>query len=670
MTKTIETFASEKDGLLLKLDNLELLRHTSDSPAIFAGRGKESISMYRGNFDIEDRVEERFALRLTEVNGDVLSFTHPDMKNGKLTLRVAHDGDYLRLIAYCTDKSINRLWIRLSADENEHVTGGGEQYSALDLRGKIYPIWTREQGVGRNKLTEITRLADANDGGGGDYHTTFFPQPTIISSRLYWAHLENYEYSELDFRAKDFHEIGVWSNNFSLVLSAADSYRELNRSLTAILGRQPVLPDWAMKGIWLGVQGGTERTLELLNRCREGGMDVSAVWIQDWEGRRITSFGKRLQWDWRWNREMYPDLDKAIAADANTRWMGYINPYLVEGGVLFNEAQSHGYFVKKQNGEDYLFDFGEYDCGVVDLTMPAAYEWYKNVIKTNLIGLGFRGWMADFGEYLPADCVCYGGSGLKMHNKWPMLWAKCNREAVEEAGLLGDCVFFMRAGAAGSQEYSTLLWAGDQNVDWSDDDGLPSVITAALTSGMSGFGLHTCDAGGYTTLYGLHRDEELLLRWLEFACFTPVIRTHEGNRPDDNVQLYSSPEIIKNASRLSNIHTALLPYLKHCVEQNAEEGAPVMRPLFYNTPDCARAYERDLYSYYLGDDVLVAPVVKPGESTRKLWIPEGEWVHLWTGESYSAGDVCVNAPMGEPPVFYRKGSSFASLFESIAGLRK
>ena len=56
-----------------------------------------------------------------------------------------------------------------------------------------------------------------------------------------------------------------------------------------------------MKGIWLGVQGGTERTLDLLGKCREGGMDVSAVWIQDWEGRRITSFGKRLQWDWRWD---------------------------------------------------------------------------------------------------------------------------------------------------------------------------------------------------------------------------------------------------------------------------------------------------------------------------------------------------------------------------------
>lgn len=664
--KNIECTAAVP-ALRLAIGGKDLLLHTPECPAVFAGRGKESISMYRGNFDVNYRVSERFALRLTAAEGGALTFTHPDM-DGVLTVRITREDGLLRLRGECSDKSINRIWLRLRADEGEHVTGGGEQFSALDMRGRLFPIWTREQGVGRNKLTETTRLADANDGGGGDYHTTFFPQPTFVSSRMYWAHLENYEYSELDFRAADFHEIGLWAGAFSLVLCAAGSYRELLCALSALLGRQPVLPDWALRGIWLGVQGGTQRATELLDRCREGGMDVSAVWIQDWEGRRITSFGKRLQWDWRWDERSYPGLDKVIAADPGTRWMGYINPYLVEGGVLFNEACSKGYFVKRPDGGDYLFDFGEYDCGVVDLTLPAAFEWYKNVIKTNLIGLGFRGWMADFGEYLPADCVCHGGSGMEMHNKWPLLWAKCNREAVEESGLLGECVFFMRAGAAGCQGYSTLLWAGDQCVDWSVDDGLPSVITSALTAGMCGFGLHTCDAGGYTTLYGLHRDEELLLRWLEFTCFTPVMRTHEGNRPDDNVQLYSSREIITRASRLSHIHTALLPYIKHCMKQNSECGLPVMRPLFLDAPHEERAYDREAYSYMLGDEVLVAPVVVPGADERRVWLPDGEWVHLWTGERFSGGEACVPAPLGEPPVFYCSGC-FSELFESISANR-
>ena len=621
--------------------------------------------MYRGNFDVSDRVSERIALRFAGMEGDTAVFTIPE-RSGEYRITIAEKDGLVRLSGAAKDGSFNRLWLRLCAEPDEHVTGGGEQFSYLDLRGKLFPIWTREQGVGRNKQTEITRLADESDGGGGDYHTTFFPQPTFMSSRLWFAHLESYEYCELDFRSADYHEITLWATDLSLVLGAGEDYRQLVGKLSALLGRQPMLPDWAMRGIWLGAQGGTARVTELLGRCRAGGMDVSAVWIQDWEGKRITSFGKRLQWDWRWNREMYPGLDGVIASDPDTRWMGYINPYLVEGGVLFNEAKEKGYFVKNAAGEDYLFDFGEYDCGVVDLTMPAAFEWYKNVIKNNLIGLGFRGWMADFGEYLPADAVCFGGSGLEMHNAWPMLWAKCNREAVEECGLLGDCVFYMRAGAAGSQKYSTLTWAGDQCVDWSDDDGLPSVITAALTVGMSGFGLHCSDAGGYTTLFGLKRSEELLLRWLEFACFTPVMRTHEGNRPDDNVQLYSSEAIIAKAARLSKLHTALLPYMKECVRLNASDGLPVMRPLFFDAPEDARAWKREIYSYFLGEELLVAPVVKPGESERTLYLPAGEWIHLWSGEKYGSGESTVAAPTGFPPVFFRSGCAHEALFRSLA----
>ena len=661
---------SDSPGSISIVSNdLLLFMHTPEAPAVFLGVGKESIRMFRGNFDIEDRLSERLPLCFSgyEEIGDekLLRFTSPAME-GDYYLCLAEEEQYLRLKGHCSDSRFNRLWLRLPAEEKEHITGGGEQFSALDLRGKLWPIWTREQGVGRNKLTEITRLADAADGSGGDYHTTFFPQPTMISSRMYFAHVENYEYCELDLRESSFHEISLWSTELSLVFCCAGSYSSLLEKLTALLGRQPSLPEWAMRGLWLGVQGGTDRAVAMEKRCRDAGLDLSAVWIQDWEGKRVTSFGSRLQWDWRWNHELYPQLDKVIAEDSGTAWMGYINPYLVEDGILFHEAAENHFLVRRRDGSDYLFDFGEYDCGVVDLTNPAAFAWYKNIIKNNLIALGFKGWMADFGEYLPADAVCHEGAGLALHNRWPVLWAECNREALEESGKLGECVFFMRAGAAGSQKSATLIWAGDQCVDWSADDGLPSVITAALTLGMSGFGLHTCDAGGYTTLFYLKRDEELLLRWLEFTCFTPVMRTHEGNRPASNVQLYDSETVLKAAARLTKLHTALLPYLKHCVEQNSSCGLPVMRPLFLEAPDEDIAYSRELYSYMLGDDLLVAPVVEPGTDSRKLWLPQGSWQHLWNRELYSGGWATVSSPVGFPPVFFKASSCFRILFENLS----
>ncbi len=648
----------------LFMDGKLLLCHSASQPALFLGRGREEIRMFRGNFDIRDRVDERLIPCLDCVREGELHFHHPDVR-GEVLVCVEEREGLLYLKIDCADPSVNRIWLRLHAEEGEHFTGGGEQFSAFDLRGRLWPIWTREQGVGRNKLTEITRLADSLDGSGGDYHTTFFPQPTLLSSRLLFMHLENTEYSELDLREKTYSEIGIWSGNARFVFASAENYENLLEKLSGLLGRQPELPAWALRGLWLGVQGGTERARALEKRCRDRGVDISAVWIQDWEGKRVTSFGKRLQWDWKWDQKLYPELDSVIAADRDTAWLGYINPYLVDGGVLFSEARKNRYFVKNAAGEDYLFDFGEFDCGVVDLTKPEAFEWYKGVIKTNLIGMGFRGWMADFGEYLPADAVCWGGSGLSLHNKWPVLWARCNREAVEEAGKLGECVFFMRSGGAGSQRCSTLVWAGDQNVDWSEDDGLPSVITAALTLGMSGYGLHTCDIGGYTTLFHLKRNEELLLRWLEFACFTPVMRTHEGNRPETNVQMYDSERVLTAAARLTRIHNALGPYLRRCVEENARTGLPVMRPLILAAPTEERAWDHRLYSYLLGGSVLVAPVVEEGKKERSVWLPNGDWIHLWTGEKLTGGEHVISAPVGRPPVFWRADAEEAALFRSL-----
>ena len=623
----------------------------ADEIEIYIGRGSESIGMYRGNFDISEKI-----IRKENISGDY-------------SLRAETLGGLTHIYGVSGDGSVNRTWIRIRADRGEHITGGGEQFSCLDLRGKSFPVWTREQGVGRNKRTLITRLADAAEGAGGDYHTTFFPQPTFVSSAMYFVHLNSSAYSVLDFTHEEYHEIELWSSSFELIIGNGESYEELLEKLTELLGRQNPLPSWAVRGIWLGVQGGTEAVLSRLDDCRQGGVEIPAVWIQDWEGRRVTSFGKRLQWDWRWNRELYPGLDGIIKADPDTRWMGYINPYLVEGGVLFEEAKNSGFFVKNPAGEDYLFDFGEFSCGVVDLTDAEAFGWYKNVIKTNLIEFGFRGWMADFGEYLPADAVCRGGSGLEMHNLWPLLWAKCNREAVEESGGDGELVFFMRSGAAGSGRYSTLIWAGDQCVDFSKDDGLPSVITAALSLGMSGFGLHTCDCGGYTTLFGLKRSEELMLRWLEYSCFTPVMRTHEGNRPESNVQLYSNETVIRSAARWSRIHSRLAPYIETLMRENAEKGTPVQRPLFFREPDRGEYYDRDLFEYMLGDDLLVAPVVEKGRRSRRVLLPGGRWVHLFTGEEF-AGErsIKLSAPIGTPPVFYRAGSSFEELFRSLRGI--
>jgi alpha-glucosidase len=655
-------------GFRVRLGGITLVEHTAARPWISAGTGRGVFDMYRGNFKVSDELSEKVPLPDFEIN----------KAGGAVRVTFSHGGMFPVTAVFAAGSEIaferpkwpaNRLWLRLKADKNEHVYGCGEQFSCFDLRGRDFPLWTSEQGVGRNKSTYITFVADRDDKAGGDYYSTFFPAPTFVSSRKYFCHVDDSAYMRFDFRKPDRHELEIWDVPRRLVFGTAGSYPGLCSSLTSLLGRQPELPDWVYAGVILGVQGGTEVCLDKLENARRHGVSVAGIWAQDWEGRRVTSFGKRLMWNWQWDAKLYPGLDKTIKELGNqgVRFLGYINPYVAVEGPLYKEASEKGYLAKNREGSDYLVDFGEFYAGVVDFTFAPAAEWYKDVIKKYLIGFGLSGWMADFGEYLPTDIVLHSGEDPEiMHNAWPALWAEINARAVAESGR-DDVVFFMRAGFTGSQKYAALLWAGDQNVDWSRDDGLVSVIPAALSAGMSGCGLHHSDIGGYTTLYGMKRTKELFMRWTELAAFTVMMRTHEGNRPEDNWQFDSDDETLAHLKRMTDVHIALAPYLKDAVKCNSLTGVPVQRPIFMHYEDDEAAY-KIADEYLLGRDLLVAPVYEQGADARRVHLPRDRWLGLWDGREYSGGDFSFRAPLGFPPVFYRASSPFAGDLEKIKNI--
>lgn len=645
-----------------------LLEASDEKPMIFAGHGTEQVEMYRGNFKIEDRVEERVALPIL----------HSEEKDGALILdfggqiegRIEADNDCSVIRFRSRNPEINRFWIRVVAEPGEHVYGCGEQLSYFDLRGRHFPLWTGETGVGRDKTTYVTWRSDVENRAGGDYYNTSFPETTFVSSRKYYLHAETTAYADFDFRSPEYHELQIWEVPASIRIESADSFPELLKKETAFLGRQPELPEWTRHGLILGVQGGSERSFGIAEKVRSGGVGLAGVWCQDWCGKRVTTFGKRLQWDWHYHPEMYGDLPERIRElhREGIRFLGYVNPYLVKDGMLFREGMEKGYFARKSDGSVYLVDFGEFDCGVVDLTNPEAFDWFKGIIETYSIGIGIDGWMADFGEYLPTDDIVLasGKPAMIEHNRWPMLWAKCNYEAVKETGNLGKIVYFMRAGGTGSQKYNTLMWAGDQSVDFSRHDGLCTVIAAALSCGMTGMGLHHSDIGGYTSLFGNVRTKEVFFRWAEMAAFTPVMRTHEGNRPDDCYQFYDDEDGIRRMARLTGIFRMLSPYVTEAVRENHEKGLPVQRALFLHYEGDERCYTEQ-FEYLLGRDLLAAPVWKDGRKEWDVYLPDDEWIHLWTGREYGKGNNVVGAELGFPPVFYRKRSKYADLFEKIRG---
>lgn len=629
-------------------------------------RGNPDILMIRGNFRISDAPAD--ALSPTEWRP--IDSGAELLHEGVPALRIAIHGN--RLILTSLLAGYDRITVGFHAEAEECVWGGGEQMSYLALNGRAFPIWTSEPGVGRDKSTELTRIMDADGMAGGDYWNTNYPQPTFLTSRWLAVHLDASCYSVLDFTDPAAHRVEVWSSTAAFELFADDGPMGLVSQLSKRFGRQPELPDWAIGGAIVGLKSGAS-SFDRLERFIEAGTAVAAIWCEDWAGIRETTFGRRLFWDWHAgdrSAARYPALKDRIAAlhERGIRFMAYANPYIAVDGELYEEGRAGGHFCLAPDSDDvHLVDFGEFDCGVVDFTREETRAWLaERVLGREMLDIGIDGWMADFGEYLPTDLRLADGSDpMEAHNLWPVLWAEVNARAVASRGRTGDAVFFMRAGFSGVQAHCPLLWAGDQSVDFTRHDGIGTVITGALSAGLVGNAYSHSDCGGYTSLHGNIRSDELMQRWCELAAFAPVMRSHEGNRPDDNLQYDSNDELLACFARWSRVHAHLGPYVRHLCHQASEAGLPAQRPLFLHYPhDAALFTVQDQFLY--GADLLVAPVIEQGSVARSVVLPgAGVWRHVWSGVDYAPGLHRIAAPIGQPPVFYRPDSAFAALFAGL-----
>lgn len=643
--------------LLIKDNDKILFKIKAGVPLVCVGKGRNSYSMSHGSFTIKERIGAKIELLVEkiEVNGKCAS-----VKLSAGSAKIEIENDNRLKVSFSGLDGFNRMWIKLPAQRDEYVYGGGEIFSEFNLRGKKLNVWVAEHinalQVAKKLVKQVFGFKNSTIKQKFSNYETYYAQPTFLSSQKYYFHSLTTARAEFDFRNSEYHIIKT-DSIAPFYLGVGESFEAVVCDLSSLLGRQPELPDWVFDGQILGIQGGTDIMMQKTQNALSHGADVCGVWIQDWEGRRVTAVGKQLFWNWEWDKELYPDLDKRIKelGEKGIKVLGYCNPFLAVEKPLYKEASEKGYCVKNKDGEDYYVTITTFPAAMVDFTNPEAYEWIKGIIKKNMIDFGLSGWMADFGEYLPTDCVLYSGEDPELvHNTWPARWAKINREAVEESGKLGEIMFFTRAGYSETPKYSTMMWNGDNHVDFSVDFGLPSVIPAMLSLTCCGFGLSHSDIGGYTTFMNLKRSEELYMRWCEMNAFSPLMRGHEGLNPDLNAQFDASERVLLHGAKMSKIHSMLKPYLKEAVKQNAESGVGVVRPLFFHY-DEKEAYE-EAYEYLLGREILVAPVLKQGAKKRNVYLPSDEWIHLESGKIYQGGNYEVDAPIGQIPVFVRKNA--------------
>lgn len=662
-------FREIQNGVELLKNGRSVYEFKVGSNPVFVGFGKNEYKMSHGSFKIKEKASKPIAVNINSVeltDGRVIA----NADEGNFVLSVSN-GCHLN-IKVNGFNNYNRLYIELPAEKSEHIYATGEIFSEFDLRGKKVNCFVAEHinalQVGKKIVKQIFGFRNSQKKQKFSNYETYYAQPTFLSSKKYYFHSFATARSEFDFRETNRHLITI-DEIADFCFGFGNTFEDVISDLSLTLGRQPELPDWVYNGEILGIQGGSEIMMNKVENALNHDMAVSGVWIQDWEGRRVTAVGKQLYWNWEHDAELYPELPSKIKElnEKGIKVLGYCNTFLAVEKPLYKEASEKGYCVKNKEGEDYYVTITTFPAAIVDLTNPDACSWLKNIIKKNMIDFGFSGWMADFGEYLPTDAVLFSGEDAELvHNTWPARWAKLNREVVEEAGKLGEIMFFTRAGYSETPKYSTMMWNGDNHVDFSIDFGLASVIPAMLSLTCCGFGLSHSDIGGYTTFFNLKRSEEVFMRWCEMNAFTPVLRGHEGLNPELNAQFDASEEVLSHGRKFSNIYKSLKPYLKQAVKYNSEKGIGVVRPLFFYY-DEEKAY-KECYEYLLGRDILVSPVIRPKAKSKTVYLPNDIWVHLWSGKEYKGGEYEIPAPIGEIPVFIRKDSTFKNEFLNLKNI--
>lgn len=199
-------------------------------------------------------------------------------------------------------------------------------------------------------------------------------------------------------------------------------------------------------------------------------------------------------------------------------------------------------------------------------------------------------------------------------------------------------------------------FSGDTVTTW---ESLAFQPYFTATAANVNFSWWSHDIGGH--FKGIE-DPELFTRWVQFGCFSPILRLHSTKNemairePWLLVQPYQNA--IANAMRL---RARLIPYLYTGLHHNAVKGVPFLTPLYYEFSKDPQTYKAK-NTYFLGRQLLISPVVTPmiktlNRSLTKLYLPQGKWIDLTTTLEIDGGRwIEVYSDIDTIPVFVRQGS--------------
>jgi alpha-glucosidase (family GH31 glycosyl hydrolase) len=547
--------------------------------------------------------------------------------------------------------SLAQLTVSAAPSELEfHVTGGGpffglgERFVTASLAGASLDVRPQDRyGEPGHNWVYVAVPLIYSPGGTGLYADTVFDTHFRINE------------------ADSSFDLKVASQPVTLYLFAAPNPKAVLTAYTGITGRPQMPPLWTF-GPWITALGGRGPVLNVASRIRNENMPASALWVFD-----DLDEADNTGWPF-WYGSYYGDARRFTDElhGQGFKVLNYVHPYLREQMFPYTtpspnwtKAVDEKLLATGADGLPAGPRFEAVRTGNIDFTNPHAVDLWQTMITHTVKDQGFDGWMEDFGEWVRDSDQFAAGNGTKISEIYPLLYHKATLQIAR--ALDPAVVPFVRSGSPGSQQWSAVLWGADQWTDWSREYGFPSAVTAGITAGMSGFSTWGPD------IVSAGSSKELWERWVEFGALTPVMRDHVWDKPAGSWNLWSDAETTEHFKHYAQLHSALLPYFVTYADEAHRTGIPILRHTVLEFPNDPRSATAE-YQYFLGREILVAPVVTPGGGQRTLYLPPGEWFNFWQSGFYQGGqDVTVNSPLGQIPMMIRAGSILPMMPEAKAG---
>lgn len=566
--------------------------------------------------------------------------------------------------------------VTLASPGDEGLYGLGARKDTFDQRGKLRNVWVEQQNATSEDAETLTS-ADVTGATGSDYtfpngaQAAYYVTAALHGSRGWTAWVTQTELSRLDLgRSRgDAVRWGVAAPRLVLSL-AGGGLEESSRAYTADVGRAPSPPRYVYEP-WIDVinegegeaapngQGftGGKRVRrdveEIVRHAREDDLPIGVIGVEGWQSVP----GKET---------FFPALRRE-----GFRLSAYWNPFHSSGNAAYEEALARDLFVKDPAGEPYPIVTNRGGLShVIDFSHPdAAAFWTRQITRS--CELGFEAFMHDFGEFVTEGMRFHNGKAPDVeHNAYPVRYHRAARVAVESYAARHpdfEPFFYVRSGSTGATAATSSVFPGDETTDWSQGSGLPSVVPAMLNLAMGGGFTFTTDVGGYLDLLAPRTGAELFTRWVQLAAFTPVSRIHNSTFGGSAYPWSFGEETLAIYRRYAKAKRRLIPLVDHWSRRASRDGTigPV-RPLVLDDPSPAARSVDD--QWLLGRDILVAPVLAAGATTRTVYLPAGaRWRRVvveMDGRLVPADDpadggrtVTAPAPITDIPVFLRVTST-------------